>query len=85
MSLTFNSAKPQFHYYGKDHLGNNRTVVNSNGTLEQVTHYYPFGGPFCERTTARANTNATLQRYKYNGKELDLMQIEIYFKTLILL
>ncbi len=44
MDVTFSGATPQFHYYGKDHLGNNRTVVNSNGTLEQVTHYYPFGG-----------------------------------------
>ena len=73
MDVTFSGSTPQFHYYGKDHLGNNRTVVNSNGILEQVTNYYPFGGPFCERTTAGANTNATLQRYKYNGKELDLM------------
>ena len=62
-----------WHYYNRDHLGNNREVVSEGGTLEQVTNYYPFGAPFCERTTAGANTNATLQRYKYNGKELDLM------------
>ena len=62
-----------WHYYNRDHLGNNREVVSESGTLEQVTNYYPFGAPFCERTTAGANTNATLQRYKYNGKELDLM------------
>ena len=62
-----------WHYYNQDHLGNNREVVNESGTLEQVTNYYPFGAPFCEPTTAGVNTNATLQRYKYNGKELDLM------------
>ena len=62
-----------WHYYNRDHLGNNREVVSESGVLEQVTNYYPFGAPFCERTTAGVNTNATLQRYKYNGKELDLM------------
>ena len=62
-----------WHYYNYDHLGNSREVVSEDGTLEQVTNYYPYGAPFCERTTAGANTNATLQRYKYNGKELDLM------------
>ncbi len=67
------NASVAFHYYNRDHLGNNREVVGEDGTLEQVTHYYPFGAPFCERTTAGANTNATLQRYKYNGKELDIM------------
>ena len=66
MNLTFSGATPQFHYYGKDHLGNNRTVVNSNGTLEQVTHYYPFGGVFGD-----VSLNASAQEYKYNGKELD--------------
>lgn len=73
MDITFNGSTPQYHFYLKDHLGNNREVINESGVLEQVTHYYPFGAPFCERTTAGANTNATLQRYKYNGKELDLM------------
>lgn len=60
------SSQPTFHYYTKDHLGNNRTVVNENGTLEQVTHYYPFGGIFGDATL-----NAGIQPYKYNGKELD--------------
>ncbi len=56
------------YYYNKDHLGNNREVVNENGTIEQVTNYYPFGAPYCDNT----NNNADLQPYKYNGKELDL-------------
>lgn len=64
--VTFSGATPQFHYYGKDHLGNNRTVVNSNGTVEQVTHYYPFGGIMGDITY-----NASTQEYKYNGKEFD--------------
>ena len=56
------------HYYVKDHLGNNRAVVNENGTLEQVTNYYPFGGVFSD---FQNRLNPDLQPYKYNGKELD--------------
>ena len=32
----------------QDHLGNNRAVVNHNGTVEQITHYYPFGAVFSD-------------------------------------
>ena len=52
----------QYHYYLKDHQGNNRVVINQGGTVEETNHYYPFGGLF-------ASTNT--QPYKYNGKELD--------------
>ena len=34
-----------FYYYNRDHLGNNREVVNNSGTVQQVTNYYPFGHP----------------------------------------
>ena len=57
---------PIFHYYTQDHLGNNRTVTNEDGTVEQIVHYYPFGCTFND-----AGVNASLQQYKYNGKELD--------------
>ncbi len=60
------SNEPKFHYYTQDHLGNNRVVTNEDGTVEQITHYYPFGGTFGD-----AGLNASLQQYKYNGKELD--------------
>ena len=60
------TSEPIFHYYTQDHLGNNRTVTNEDGTVEQITHYYPFGGTFND-----AGVNASLQQYKYNGKELD--------------
>ena len=62
------NGQPTYHYYTKDHLGNNRAVVNHNGTVEQVVHYYPFGAVYSDAGTADA-----LQRYKYNGKELDRM------------
>ncbi|NDV97306.1 hypothetical protein D0T84_20735 [Dysgonomonas sp. 521] len=50
-----------------DHLGNNRVVANSSGTLVQKNHYYPFGSVFA------STTGAEMQPYKYNGKELDAM------------
>ena len=52
-----------YHYYLKDHQGNNRVVADQNGTIEEVNHYYPFGSIF---TSA-----SSVQSYKYNGKELD--------------
>ena len=56
-----------YHYYLKDHQGNNRVVINQNGTTEQVNHYYPFGAFFGK------STGGTKQPYKYNGKELERM------------
>ena len=53
----------KYHYYLQDHQGNNRLVVDQNGTIEEVNHYYPFGGIF--------ESTASVQPYKYNGKELD--------------
>lgn len=63
--ITLNGSTPIYHYYLKDHLGSNRVVCNASGSVEQVNHYYPFGGLFGE------STNASTQKYKYNGKELD--------------
>lgn len=59
-----------FYYYNKDHLGNNREVVDIKGRIHQVTNYYPFGAPFADE---KAIKGESLQPYKYNGKELDLM------------
>ena len=59
--ITLSDKKP--HYYLQDHQGNNRVVINESGSVEEVNHYYPFGGLY---------TNSTnVQPYKYNGKELD--------------
>jgi RHS repeat-associated protein len=54
-----------YYYYLTDHLGNNRVVVNANGTAQQVNHYYPYGMTFDE------STEPTKQPYKYGGKEFD--------------
>ena len=64
--VTFSSdGTPQYHYYLRDHLGNVRVVFDQTGTVEQVNHYYAFGG------LMRESTNPGVQPYKYGGKELD--------------
>ena len=66
--VTFDSnSQPVYHFYLQDHLGNNRVVANASGQVEQVNHYYPYGGLMAE------STGCDVQRYKYNGKELDRM------------
>ena len=55
-----------WHYYIQDYMGNNRMVVNKNGTTEQITHYYPYGGVIGD-----ISTNESVQKYKFEGKELD--------------
>ena len=55
-----------YHYYLKDHLGNNRVIINQSGAVQQTNYYYPYGGTFASSTNG-SNT----QPYKYNGKELD--------------
>ncbi len=59
----YDLASGGYHYYLKDHLGNNRVVINQSGTVEQTNHYYPYGGMFASTSTG--------QPYKYNGKEYD--------------
>lgn len=57
------SGTPTYHYYLKDHLGNNRMVVNQSGTIVQQTDYYSFGYTF--------NKSSSIDnKYLYNGKEL---------------
>lgn len=41
-------------------------VVNKNGTKEQITHYYPYGAVIGD-----ISTNESVQKYKFEGKELD--------------
>ena len=65
-SFGINGAVDGWHYYIQDYMGNNRMVVNKNGTVEQVTHYYPYGGVIGD-----ISTNENLQKYKFEGKELD--------------
>ena len=71
---TLDNRQAKFHYYVKDHLGSNRIVMSEDGTIEQKTHYYPFGGVYGD-----VSTNTDVQDYKYNGKELDHMHgLDLY-------
>ena len=63
--VTLSDSK--YHYYLKDHQGNNRVVINQSGTVEETNHYYPFGGVFA--------SSGNVQPYKYNGKELDAKKV----------
>ncbi|WP_024996742.1 RHS repeat-associated core domain-containing protein, partial [Bacteroides graminisolvens] len=54
-----------YYFYLTDHLGNNRVIASSSGSIVQSNHYYPFGMSFAEGSAT------SQQPYKYNGKELD--------------
>lgn len=55
----------EYFFFLRDHLGNNRVVAKSDGTVMQTNHYYPYGLPFAE------GIQDSDQPYKYNGKEFD--------------
>ena len=54
--------------YIQDYMDNNRIVVNKNGTVEQVTQYYPYGGVIGDISTLLSDVtkgnNESLQKYK---------------------
>jgi len=58
-----------YYYYLKDHLGNNRVVINSSGAVMEKSHYYPSGMRFSPESTS----NSAALPYRYNGKELEAM------------
>jgi RHS repeat-associated protein len=66
--ITYSDGEPEFHFYVRDHQGNNRLVMSEDGVVEQVNDYTPFGVQMKNSFTATSS-----QRYKYNGKELDRM------------
>ena len=65
--VAFENGSPNYYFYIQDHLGNNRVVAHWKGAIEQVNHYYPYGG------LMGISKGDEFQRYKYNGKELDRM------------
>ena len=61
-----NLVSPNYYYYRKDHLGDNREVWCANtNTTEQRTQYYPSGLPWASND----GDNPGKQQRKYNGKE----------------
>ena len=68
MVLTDNGyvdASGNYYYYVLDYQGNIRQVVDAQGNVIEQNDYYPYGGLFGE--------SASLQSYKYSGKELETM------------
>ena len=63
--VTFSKQQPVYHFYLTDHQGNVRVVADAQGNIEQTNNYYPFGALFGD------GTGDDVQRYKYNGKELE--------------
>ena len=58
------NATYAYRFYVQDHQGNNRMVMDANGTVLQVNHYDPYG----QLLTPISSTTAVSQ-YKYGGKE----------------
>ncbi|WP_289739898.1 RHS repeat domain-containing protein [Muribaculum intestinale] len=58
-------TEPEYHFYQRDHLGNNRVDLCSDGSVSQITHYYPFGLPMSMGYSPES------QRWKFGNKELD--------------
>ncbi|MCM1292411.1 MAG: RHS repeat-associated core domain-containing protein, partial [Bacteroides sp.] len=56
---------PAYHFYHRDHLGNNRMDLGENGAVWQISHYYPYG------MLMGCSYLAESQRWKFGGKELD--------------
>ena len=54
----------RYRFYLTDYQGNNRAVVDQQGTVVQRTDYYPYGLPLRQ-------TSPDAQPYKYSGKEFD--------------
>jgi RHS repeat-associated protein len=58
-----NGENAGYEYNLKDHLGNVRMVINSEGEVKQSNNYYPFGGVF-------GQYSSTENKFQFGGKEL---------------
>ena len=70
----YDLAAGNYHYYLKDHLGDNRITYYYSGStpvIDQEVEYYPFGSMF-------AQNNLDKNTYLYNGKELNNEFFENY-------
>lgn len=57
---------PEYIFYLRDHLGNNRVTLRGNDNeILQTDHYYPFGLPM------GCGYNTSFQQWRFGGKELD--------------
>ncbi len=58
-----------YYYYLKDHLGSNRVVVKSDGSVVESSNFYPSGMRFGESVASGGN----VQPYRHIGKEMQSM------------
>ncbi len=58
-------------YFHSDHLGSTSVVTDGSGNNVEDVIYYPYGKPY-------SDTNSSLTRYKFTGKELD-DSTDLYF------
>lgn len=65
--ITLSGTTQTIHYHHKDHLGSIRAITNGSGSTIEQNAYYPFGG---RHTFGQTLAQATANRYKFNGKEL---------------
>ena len=56
---------PEYVFYLRDHLGNNRVTMSANGGIYQIDHFYPFGLPM------GCSYNSAFQQWRFGGKEFD--------------
>lgn len=63
--ITLSAGSPVYHYYLHDHQDNVRVVMDQNAKVEELNHYYPYGGLFGE------SLHSGTQAYKFGGMELD--------------
>jgi RHS repeat-associated protein len=54
------------YYYITDHLGSVRVITDNSGAVQERNDYYPFGGKHANSAYAQLTVN----KYKFNGKEL---------------
>lgn len=75
-----NSGVYEYIYQYKDHLGNVRLSYNKSLNIIEENNYYPFGlKQMSNINTVSTLGNATAQKYKYNGKELqDELGLNMY-------
>lgn len=71
--ITLDGNTPNYYYYQKDHLGNNRVVLRPHDYPIEEIDYYPFGGIFGAFNEYDNPNKRSQQPYKYANKELDEM------------
>ncbi|MBD5323957.1 MAG: hypothetical protein HDS02_03870, partial [Bacteroides sp.] len=65
--VDYNGGNPVYNAYMTDYQGNIRMVVSESAAVRQAVNYYPYGA------LMTTGPSINVQRYMYNGKELDRM------------